>query len=93
MPFIIIAFAIVILILALFVFSYVLIAALVIGLIVFIVGFIRTKFFGHKKNAFDKTFFSFEASFGNKPATTKKPTQLNEKTGRVIEHNQDDETR
>ncbi|HLB56568.1 MAG TPA: hypothetical protein VJK30_04490 [Coxiellaceae bacterium] len=91
MPFIIIAFAIVIFVLALFVFSYVLIAALVIGLIIFIVGFIRTKFFGYKKNTtFNKSFFVIKTSFSN-PTETKKPT---EKSGRVIEHDQhDDEAR
>lgn len=51
MPFIMLAFVIVLMVLGFFIFSYVLIIAIIIGLVLFVVGAIRTRFFMKKENS------------------------------------------
>ena len=82
MPYLMIAFAIIIFVLTLFVFSYVLIAAVVIGFIVFIVKWIRVKFFGYPKNTASP---SAQESLVIIQTNITDP-HSSEKTGRIIEH-------
>lgn len=88
MPFLMIAFAIIIFVLALFVFSYVLIAAIVIGLIVFIVQWIRVKFFGYRKktprHAFHESFFIVQTNITD--ASDSETKKHADHSGRIIEH-------
>jgi len=81
MPYFVIALMIVVFIISLFVFSYVLIFAVILGLILFVVGYIRTKFFTKKNNnASHESFFIIQ--------THTRDSSQNK--GRVIEHNEDE---
>ena len=92
LPYLMIAFAVLIFVLALFVFSYVVIAAIVIGFIVFVVRWIRVKFFGYRKKtpnaAFRESFFVIQTNLSDNTHSpeTKKPA---ENTGRIIEHDKE----
>lgn len=94
MPFLAIAFAIIIFVLTLFVFSYVFIFAIVVGLILFAIKFIRTKFFGHKNGFPNEPFFVIKTHIHGahhpEHSGTKKPASSSEKNaGRIIEHDEE----
>lgn len=79
MPFLMVAFILFILIIGIFLFSYILIFALIVGFVLFIIGYIRAKFFGHQSNTIHEEFIVDIRREKNKP----------EHIGRIIEH--DDE--
>ena len=76
MPFLMLAFILFILIIGIFLFSYILIFALIVGFILFIIGYVRAKFFGHQSNAIHEEFIMDIKREQNKP----------EHIGRIIEH-------
>ena len=92
MPYLVIAFMIVIFVLTLFIFSYVFIFAIIVGLILFAIKFIRTKFFGHKNGFPNEPFFVIKTHIHgvdiSEPSTTKKPASSSENAGRIIEHDE-----
>ena len=83
MPFFVIALMVILFIVGIFIFSYVLIFAVIVGFILFVVGFIRTKFFNHRKTSSIHEEFIVDVRRENNKAS-------NEKSGRLIEHDENE---
>jgi polyferredoxin len=83
LPYLIIAFMLMMFVAAIFIFSYIFIFALIIGFILFAIGFIRAKFFGHTKpHTVHEEFFILDIKREQK-------NKSSENSGRIIEHNEE----
>lgn len=92
-PYFMIAFMIVLFVISFFIFSYLLIITIFIGFVLFVIGFIRVKFFNRGKN---KTFYEeifiiqrhAQNAHDSDQKETDQPVQsgYRESTGRIIEH-------
>lgn len=81
LPFLILLFGVVVFILCFFIFSYILLFALIVGLILFVVGYIRMKFFTPK----DSQTIHEEFIIDIRREDIAKPS------GRIIEYDANDE--
>lgn len=96
LPYLMIAFMIVIFVIGLFIFSYVFIFMIFVGFILFIVGYIRAKFFNKgKNNTFEEQILiiqrQMQGANDSKLKEMNKPVHPNEgSTGRIIEHDEDE---
>lgn len=96
LPYLMIAFMIVLFVFSLFIFSYILLIMLFIGFVLFIIGFIRVRFFNRgKKNTFHEEILIIQRQIQNagnpEEKKTDEPAQSGHRksAGRIIEH--DDE--
>jgi hypothetical protein len=76
LPFLILLFGIVVFILCFFIFSYILLFALIVGLILFVVGYIRMKFFTTKNSETIHEAFIIDI----------RREDITKPSGRIIEH-------
>src|SRR3989338_6140256 len=90
-PYFMIAFMIVLFVISFFIFSYILIITIFIGFILFIIGFIRVKFFNRGKNkAFYEEIFIIQQRTRHPHDSNQKETNQSvqsgyrESTGRII---------
>lgn len=97
-PYLMIAFMILLFVISIFIFSYILIFMVFIGLVLFVIGYIRAKFFSHGKHAFHEEILIIQRQIqdGTKPEQneTDKPAHPSHEksTGRIIEHDDTDKT-
>ncbi len=94
LPYLMIAFMIVLFILGIFIFSYVLIFAIIVGLVLFAIGFIRLKIFSKGQNAsFHEQILIIQRQMQGEhhAKQNENPAQSdNKQAGRIIEHNEDE---
>lgn len=98
-PYFMIAFMILLFVVSIFIFSYILIITVFIGLILFVIGYIRAKFFSHgKQPAFHEEILIIQQQIQDdiklEENETNKPAHPSRKksTGRIIEHDDTDRT-
>lgn len=94
LPYLMIVFIIALFILGIFIFSYVLIFAVIVGLVLFAIGYIRLRFFSKGQNtAFHEQILIIQRQMQGEhhAKQNENPAQSDNKhTGRIIEHDDSD---
>jgi len=89
LPFFVMGVAIVLFVVSIFIFSYIFLFALIVGFVLFAIGYVRAKFFKPKNGTFQEPLFVIKTTFTNTGKTEQKTTKPVEHTGRIIEHDED----